>query len=203
MPETNSPTFEGMVFALARGAGTGVASISPENATKINFIIQALADNAEPTAEQVQEVLRKLEQAIEKSKQVLSRMDDVGDRVALAVSSGVALGNTGLAVGGGAIVLKSGKNFLYANNKVAKMFYVLSVLCSGTGAVSSGIDACCRKCGLSRTGMLGDGFGGLFLYAGNKANDAGEVLEGKKSLRNFFLSRGRTNLPRPKFGSGY
>ena len=115
----------------------------------------------------------------------------------------MASGNTGLAVGGGAIFLTSGTNFFQTNNKLAKMFYLLSIVCSGTGAVSSTISVYCEKCGLCKTGMLGDGFGGLFLYAGNKANTAGQALEGKMSWGNFFSPRGQVKRPVPKFGSGY
>lgn len=127
------------------------------------------------------------------------------DKILARIGSPLVMssGNAGLAVGGGAIVLQSGKNFLKANNKVAKVFYALSVICSGTGTVSSSISVYCDKCGLSRTGLLGDGFGGLFLYAGNKANAAGQILEGKQPRRNFFLPRGKVTRPLPKFGSGY
>jgi len=74
----------------------------------------------------------------------------------------MSAGNTGLAVGGGAIVVKSGHNLIKAKNKPARIFYLLSLMCSGTGTVSSTIAVYCEKCGLSRTGMLGDGFGLLF-----------------------------------------
>ena len=72
-------------------------------------------------------------------------------------------GNAGLSIGGGAILIVSGKNYLKANNKVAKLFYMLSMACSGTGTISAGIAVYCDKCGLSKTAMLGDGFGGLFV----------------------------------------
>lgn len=127
----------------------------------------------------------------------------------LGSSSSMALGNTGLAVGGGAIVLMSGKNYFEAKNKAAKVCYILSMLCSGTGTVSSTISVYCNKCGLSKTGMLGDGFGGLFLKADNYMNKVGETVEGKrKGLKGLGFNRFRpkswpTRRPVPKMGAGY
>lgn len=122
----------------------------------------------------------------------------------LGSSSSMALGNTGLAVGGGAIVLMSGKNYFEAKNKAAKVCYILSMLCSGTGTVSSTISVYCNKCGLSKTGMLGDGFGGLFLKAGNYMNKVGETVEGKRTGLNRFSPKGwTTRRPVPKMGAGY
>ena len=94
----------------------------------------------------------------------------------LGSSSAMALGNTGLAVGGGAILLTSGRNYLEANNKAAKVCYILSIICSGTGKVSSTVSVYCDKCGLSKTGMLGDGFGSLFLKAGDYMNKVGQTV---------------------------
>ena len=45
----------------------------------------------------------------------------------LGSPSTMALGNTGLAVGGGSILLISGKNYFEAKNKAAKVFYILSI----------------------------------------------------------------------------
>jgi hypothetical protein len=92
----------------------------------------------------------------------------------------MALGNTGLAVGGGVIVLMSGKNYLGTKNKVAKVCYVSSFLCSGTGTISSNIAVYCDRCGLSKTAMLEDRFGGLFLKADDFMNRAGEIAESKR-----------------------
>jgi hypothetical protein len=121
-------------------------------------------------------------------------------------SSAMALGNTGLAVGGGAIVLMSGKNYFEATNKAAKVCYILSMICSGTGTVSSTISVYCNKCGLSKTGMLGDGFGGLFLKAGNYMNKVGETVEGKRKRIGFDTFRPKswtTRRPVPKMDTGY
>ena len=121
-------------------------------------------------------------------------------------SSGMALGNTGLAVGGGAIVLMSGKNYFEAKNKAAKVCYILSIICSGTGMVSSTISVYCNRCGLSKTGMLGDGFGGLFLKAGNYMNKVGETVEGKRKrpgFNRFSPKSWTTRRPVPKMGPGY
>lgn len=120
--------------------------------------------------------------------------------------SAMALGNTGLAVGGGAIVLNAGKNYFEAKNKAAKVCYILSMACSGTGTVSSTISVYCNKCGLSKTGMLGDGFGGLFLKAGNYMNKMGETVEGKRKRPGFSTFRPKswtTRRPVPKMGAGY
>lgn len=127
------------------------------------------------------------------------------DKILAKIGSPLVMstGNVGLAVGGGTIMLESGKNFLQANNRVARVFYALSLVCSGTGTVSSTIAVYCEKCGFSKTGMLGDGFGGLFLYAGNKANSFGQIVEGKKPRRNPFLPRGPVQPRLPKFGGGY
>jgi hypothetical protein len=119
-------------------------------------------------------------------------------------SSGMALGNTGLAVGGGAILLMSGKNYFEAKNKAAKVCYILSIICSGTGTVSSTISVYCNRCGLSKTGMLGDGFGGLFLKAGDYMNKIGETVEGKRpGLNRFSPKSWITRRPVSKMGAGY
>jgi len=120
----------------------------------------------------------------------------------------MSTGNTGLAVGGGAILLKSGKNLFEAKNRPARIFYGLSMMCSGTGAVSSTLAVYCEKCGLSKTGMLGDGFGLLFLKVGNYMNTIGESVEGKRQPPGFGINRflPRTQLQQvpSKFGkAGY
>jgi hypothetical protein len=120
----------------------------------------------------------------------------------------MSTGNAGLAVGGGAILLKSGKNLLEAKNRPARIFYALSMMCSGTGTVSSTVSIYCQKCGLSRTGMLGDGFGLLFLKAGNYMNNIGESIEGKRKPKGFginrFLPRGQVKRAPTKLGvAGY
>lgn len=117
----------------------------------------------------------------------------------------MALGNTGLAVGGGAIVLRSGGNFLQTTNKTARIFYGLSMMCSGTGTISSVLAVYCNKCGLSKTGMLGDGFGGLFLKAGDYMNNIGERVERKPKSFGLsrFLPKSQVRRPLPKMGTGY
>jgi hypothetical protein len=109
----------------------------------------------------------------------------------------MALGNTGLAVGGGGIFLVSGKSFLKTKNKTARLLYVLSMVCSGTAATTSIIAVYCNKCGLSPTGMLGDGFGGLFLKMGHSINNLGEIVEGKQqsSPLSRFLPKARLRRP--------
>lgn len=64
----------------------------------------------------------------------------------------------------------SGKNYFEAKNKAAKVFYILSIICFGTNTLTSGIEVYCHKCGLSKTGMLENGFEGLFLKAVNYIN---------------------------------
>ena len=118
-------------------------------------------------------------------------------------SSAMALGNTGLAIGGVAIVLMSGKNYLEAKNNPTKVCYILSIICSGTGMVSSTISVYCNKCGLNKTGMLGDGFEGLFLKAGNYMNKVGETVEGKRKRNIFCPGSWTTRRPVPKIGAGY
>jgi hypothetical protein len=130
----------------------------------------------------------------------------ISEYAALSFESAMALGNTGLAVGGGVIVLMSGKNYFEAKNKAAKVCYILSMICSGTGTVSSTISVYCNKCGLSKTGMLGDGFGGLFLKAGNYMNKVGETVEGKRKRIGFDTFRPKswtTRRPVPKMDTGY
>lgn len=151
-------------------------------------------------------VTANLPESIKDVQDAIKNAKVISDSGALALESGMALGNTGLAVGGGAIVLMSGKNYFEAKNKAAKVCYILSMICSGTGTVSSTISVYCNKCGLSKTGMLGDGFGGLFLKAGNYMNKVGETVEGKRKPPGFnrFSPKGWTTRRRvPKMGAGY
>ena len=117
----------------------------------------------------------------------------------------MALGNKVLAVGGGAILLMSSKNYLQPKNKAAKVFYVLSMICSGTGKVSSTVSVYCNPCGLSKTSTLGDGFGGLLLKAGKYMNNIGQTVEGKRKRPGFDIFRPKNWTPRRsvrKMGSG-
>ncbi|MGK0379863.1 MAG: hypothetical protein ACJA1Z_003691 [Patiriisocius sp.] len=145
-------------------------------------------------------------EAIKDAQEAIKNAQVISEYAALSVESAMALGNTGLAVGGGAIVLMSGKNYFEAKNKAAKVCYILSMICSGTGTVSSTISVYCNKCGLSKTGMLGDGFGGLFLKAGNYMNKVGETVEGKRKRIGFDTFRPKswtTRRPVPKMDTGY
>jgi len=55
--------------------------------------------------------------------------------------------------------------------------------------------------------MLGDGFGGLFLKAGNYMNTVGESFDGKRRPKSFglnrFLPKRQIKRPLPKLGGGY
>jgi len=144
-----------------------------------------------------------LPEAIKEAQEAIKNAHVVSEYAVLTVESAMALGNTGLAVGGGAIVLMSGKNYLEAKNNPAKVCYILSMICSGTGMVSSTISVYCDKCGLNKTGMLGDGFGGLFLKAGNYMNQVGETVEGKRKRNIFRPKSWTTRRPVPKMGAGY
>jgi len=186
-----APIVERITNAFQSGVKTGIISSVPEGVSeKIITTVDLVTDSVPDVVNQAQLILK--------------NSNEISERILLVVQSGVSAGNAGLAVGGGAIFIVSGKNYLKASNKVAKFFYILSMACSGTSTVSSSIAVYCNKCGLSKTGMLGDGFGGLFLYAGNRANEFGEVLEGKRKPRGFgFLPRAKVKRPLPKFGGGY
>ncbi len=119
--------------------------------------------------------------AVRKGSEAVKNVNKFTIYSLLAIESGLALGNTVLAVRGwgGAIVLMSGKNYFQTESKIAKVCYVLSFICSGTGTISSSIAVYCDRCGLSKTAMLGHGFGGLFLKACDFMNKAGRIAEGK------------------------
>jgi hypothetical protein len=76
---------------------------------------------------------------------------------------------------------------------------------SGTGTISSALAVFCNKCGLSRTGMLGDGFGILFLKAGDYSNTIGETVERKPKSFGLsrFLPKSQVRRPVPKMGTGF
>jgi hypothetical protein len=173
-------------------------------------IITAIQDGAETHLPEgiitSVQVTANLPEAIKDAQEAIRNAQVISEYAALSVESLMALGNTGLAVGGGAIVLMSGKNYLEAKNKPPKVCYILGMICSGTGTVSSTISVYCNKCGLSKTGMLGDGFGGLFLKAGNYMNKVGETVEGKRKRPGFQTFRPKswtTRRPVPKMGTGY
>lgn len=173
-------------------------------------IVTAIQDGAETVLPEgvitSVKVTANLPEAIKEAQETIKNAEVISEYAVLSFQSAMALGNTGLAVGGGAIVLMSGKNYFEAKNKAAKVCYMLSMICSGTGTVSSTISVYCNKCGLSKTGMLGDGFGGLFLKAGNYMNKVGETVEGKRKRPGFYTFRPKswtTCRPVPKMGSGY
>lgn len=123
------------------------------------------------------------------------------DKILAKIGSPLVMssGNVLLSVGGGSICLMSGKNFIQSNNKIAKVFYALGFMCGTTGTVSSTMAVYCNKCGISKTGMLSDGFGTLFLKAGDQANRWGKRLEGnitpQPSRFSRFLPRQHSRKP--------
>lgn len=108
-------------------------------------------------------------------------------RILAAVGSplGINLANGIVSIDGGRIFLKSGKNYFRAKNKPAKFFYALSMVCSGTGSIGSGINVLFKRYQVSSIGVAGDWAGRGFLSIGNSMNSIGEALEGKTKKRWF------------------
>lgn len=117
------------------------------------------------------------------------------------------LGNTGLIASGSGIIFAASRNFLISNNRAAKICYILSFMSSSTGILGSTLSIYYNKCSLSRTGVLGDGFGGLFLGVGNCMNKIGQTVEGKEKnfrLNNILCQKNWTKRqPRIKKNTGY
>lgn len=158
-------------------------------AEDLRAIVQYATNNYTPDSVTVTiEAFLGLPQAFKDTEDALKNAKLITAALNQLLKSGFVLGNGALVVVGGQTVIASGINYLEAKNKAAKICYGLSVLCSGTGSVSSSVAIFCEKCGFSNTGVLGDSLGYVFLKAGDKMNKLGQRVEAKR--KNFFGWRG-------------
>lgn len=87
------------------------------------------------------------------------------------------LGSTGVV-----ITFVSTEKYLSTSNRLAKCFYMASICCSGTASVSGFMKGISGDCGLSKVAMGADSLGGALLYLGKRAQDAGDIAQGKKRM---------------------
>ena len=116
---------------------------------------------------------------------------------------GYVLGNLGCAAGGLIIGGVSTQNYFQTSNRVAKIFYGSSILCSGTAMVAGSVKAASGVCGLSHVALAGDVFGGSCLFLGNRARELGSYVEGRASKKGLNPFRPKKFVRQPKKGIGY
>ena len=108
-------------------------------------------------------------------------------------------GNIACAAGGFIIGGVSTQNFFQTRNRVAKIFYCSSILCSTTAVVAGSVKAVSGVCGFSHIAIAGDFFGGGCLFLGNHARKLGNYVEGKSVFRPKSFAR----RPKKGIGMGY
>lgn len=113
------------------------------------------------------------------------------------VAGNLACAGGGVAIGG-VSVMKCFKT----KNVVAKIFYGTGTICGGTAALAGCLKAYSGTCGLSYFAVGGDMIGGACLYVGNKAQQLGDMIDGKRpwSFRPKSFTRRRLIT---KTGMGY
>lgn len=105
----------------------------------------------------------------------------------------------GVMIGGTSIL-----NFCKTKNPIAKICYGVSAFCRGSATVAGTITGLNGVCGLSYLAVGGDMLGGAFLWVGNKAKKAGDLLDGRKPFKfNPFRPKSVVRRPIPKQGLGF
>ena len=93
-----------------------------------------------------------------------------------AVKGNLAFASGGIAISG-VSTLKCWKT----KNIVARFFYVTSTVCGGTAAIAGCLKAASNTAGLSPIAVGGDVVGGACLFIGHRAQQLGDMIDGKKS----------------------